>query len=80
MKMNNLSVFFAAALARLTRVAVKEPAPNGNRVKVKRVRGYFVNKVRVYYRPSAKWLPNVKGMRYVRDESKDGLVSKMIPR
>jgi len=80
MNLNNLSAFFAMAMARLTRSEVRAPRPNGNRAKVKRVRGYIVNGERVYYRPAAKWLPNKRGMRYTRDESKGGIVSKMVPR
>lgn len=80
MKLNNLSAFFALAMASLTRSTVKAPVPNSNRIKARRVRGYFVNGQRVHYRPAAKWMPNKKGYRYVRDESKPGIVSKMVLR
>ena len=32
------------------------------------------------YRPAAPFALNVKGMRYVRDEGKSGIVSKLVPR
>ena len=78
--MNKLQALWAVAFSKIKASPVKTPEPNGNRVKVKRVRGYFVNGVRVHYRPAAKWMPNVKGMRYVRDESKPGITSKLIRR
>lgn len=78
--MNKLAMFWAVAMSRIRAQPIKEARPNSNRVPKLRRRGYYVNGQRVYYRPAARWLPNVKGMRYVRDESKGGIVSKLVSR
>ena len=79
--MNKLAAFWAVAMSLIKASPIKQAQPNSNRARVKvQRRGYYVNGERVYYRPSARWLPNKKGYRYVRDESKPGIVSKMVLR
>lgn len=79
--MNKLQSFWAIAMSLIKASPIKEARPNSNRARIKKGhRGYYVNGKRVYYRPAAPWLPNEKGFRYVRDESKPGVVSKMVRR
>lgn len=44
------------------------------------IRAQRENAKNVNVRAASTYLPNVKGRRYVRDESKSGIVSKMIDR
>lgn len=83
MKLNNLAAFIALTMSSMLRSSPRySEAPKSRtcRRPYRGRRGYFVNGVRVYERPAAKWLPNVKGMRYTRDASKGSLVSKLVRR
>ena len=62
--MNKLAMFWAVAMSLIKASPIKQARPNGNRVPKLRRRGYFVGGHRVYYRPAAKWIPNVKGARF----------------
>jgi len=60
--MNKLAMFLAVAMSLIKAPPIKQARPNSNREL--RHRGYFVGGHRVYYRPAAKWIPNVKGTRF----------------
>lgn len=62
--MNKLAAFWAVAMSLIKASPIKPARPNSNRVPKFRRRGYYVNGERVYYRPAAPWVPNVKGTRF----------------
>lgn len=62
--MNKLAMFFTIAMSCIKSIGVAQPSPNSNRFKKINRRGYYVKGERVYYRPAAPWVPNIKGTRF----------------